>query len=88
MAFGPIGDYTINPGQSYRFDGWSFPDGNGDRGGQYFGAHPYSPWHDGKLVTSEQNKMLGGNGHYYYCFRVTNEGPEFVHYGVQGGGFT
>jgi hypothetical protein len=87
MAFNNIGNFTISPGQSYRLDWWSWSGGNGDQGAQYFSAHPFDPWHDGKLVMSEQNKVLGGDGHYYYGFRVTNEGPQFIHFSVQGGGF-
>jgi hypothetical protein len=84
MAFNGIGFYSISAGQSFRFDGWSWPDG-GDRGAQYFSAHPLDP--NGKLVMSEQNKVQGSDGRTYYGFRVTNEGPNDVHFSVQGGGF-
>ncbi len=84
MAFNGIGYYSIAAGQSYRFDGWSWPDG-ADHGAQYFSAHPLEP--NGKLVITEQNKMRGSDGRTYYGFRVTNEGPNDVHFSVQGGGF-
>jgi hypothetical protein len=83
MAFNGIGYFSIAAGQSYRLDGWSWPDGS-DRGAQYFSAHPLEP--NGKLVITEQNKTLGSDGRTYYGFRVTNEGPNDVHFSVQGGG--
>lgn len=88
MSFNNVGDFTISPGQSFRLDGWRFPAGNGDQGAQYFSAHPFNPWHDGKLVMNDENKLLAGDNHYEYGFRVTNEGPLFVHFSVQGGGFS
>ena len=84
MTFNGIGYYSIKAHESYRFDGWSWADGS-DRGAQYFSAHPLEP--DGTLVITEQNKMRGSDGRTYYGFRVTNEGPNDVHYSVQGGGF-
>jgi hypothetical protein len=84
MAFNGIGYFSIAAGQSFRLDGWSWPDG-GDRGAQYFSAHPLEP--NGKLVMTEQNKTQGSDGRTYYGFRVKNEGPNDVHFSVQGGGF-
>jgi hypothetical protein len=84
MAFNNIGYYSIASGQSYRLDGWSWPDGS-DHGAQYFSAHPLEA--NGKLVMTEQNKMQGSDGRTYYGFRVTNEGPNSIHFSVQGGGF-
>jgi hypothetical protein len=84
LSFNGIGYYSIAAGQSFRFDGWSWPDGS-DHGAQYFSAHPLEP--DGKLVMTEQSKMRGSDGRIYYGFRVTNEGPRDVHFSVQGGGF-
>lgn len=83
MSFNNIGDLTIAAHQSFRSDGWSWPDG-GDRGAQYFSAHPTRT--NGKLVMSEQNKLWGSDTRFYYGFRVTNEGPDEVHFSVQGGG--
>lgn len=85
MAFNNIGDYTIAAGQSFRLDWWSWPDG-GDRGAQYFSAHPTRT--DGRLVMDEQNKLWGSDARYYYGFRITNDGPDDVHFSVQGGGFS
>ena len=84
MAFNGIGFFTIASGQSFRLDGWSWPDG-GDRGAQYFSAHPLTP--NANLVMSEQNKTQGSDGRTYYGFRVTNEGPMDAFFSVQGGGF-
>lgn len=84
MAFNGIGNFSIAAGQSYRLDGWSWPDGS-DHGAQYFSAHPLEA--NGKLVMTEQNKTQGSDGRTYYGFRVTNEGPNDVHFSVQGGGF-
>ena len=85
MSFRVAGG-SIGSGVSFRWDGWSWP-GGPDMGAQYFSAHPFSPWHDGKLVITEQNKMLGGDNHYYYGFRITNEGPQSIQFQVEGGGF-
>ena len=84
MAFNGVGFFTIAAGQSFRLDGWQWP-GGADRGAQYFSAHPLNP--NGKLVMSEQNKLLGGDGRFSYGFRVRNEGPFAVNFNVQGGGF-
>jgi len=84
MAFNGVGFFSIKSGESFRLDGWSWPDG-GDRGAQYFSAHPLEA--NGKLVITEQNKTKGSDGRTYYGFRVTNEGPNDVHFNVQGGGF-
>jgi len=86
MSF-EVGDFSIAANTSFRSDGWSWSDG-GDRGVQIFTASPYSPWHDGKLVSSEFNKVYGGDGRFYYGFRVRNEGPQNVRFHVQGGGVT
>lgn len=85
MAFNNVGFFTIAPGASFRLDGWSWAGGNGDRGAQYVSAHPLNP--NGKLVMSEQNKVLGTNGRFSYGFRVRNEGPFATNFSVQGGGF-
>ena len=85
MAFRVQGG-TINAGTSFRWDGWYWP-GGPDMRAQYFSAHPPNPWHDGKLVISEQNKVLGGNEFYYYGFRITNEGPQSVYFDVEGGDY-
>jgi len=84
MAFNGIGNFSIKAGDSFRLDGWSWPDGS-DHGAQYFSAHPLEA--DGKLVITEQNKTQGSDGRTYYGFRVKNEGPNDVHFSVQGGGF-
>jgi hypothetical protein len=88
VSFNNIGEYTIASGESFRSDGWFWSDGNGDQGAQYFSAHPLEPFRDAKLVISENNKMLGDDNHYYYGFRITNEGPLDARFSVQGGGFT
>ena len=76
---------TIAAGSSFRWDGLSWPDG-GDRGPVYFSAHPLNP--NGKLVISQQNKMLGIDRRFYYGFRITNEGPLAVGFDIEGGGYT
>ena len=86
MSFRVAGG-SISAGTSFRWDGWQWP-GGPDKGAQHFSAHPPNPWHDGKLVVSEQNKTLGGDAHYYYGFRLTNEGPQDVNFEVEGGGYT
>jgi len=80
-----VGGTSIAANTSFRWDGWSWPDG-ADHGVQILTASPFSPWHDGKLVSSEFNKVFGGDGRFYYGFRVTNEGPQSVSFNVQGGG--
>ncbi len=84
MAFRVDGG-SIASGASFRSDWWSWPDG-GDKGVQFFLATPFSPWHDGKLVSSEFNKVMGGDGRFYYGFRITNEGPQDIMFKVEGGG--
>lgn len=84
MAFNNVGLFSLAANASMRLDGWQWPDG-GDRGAQYFSAHPLGP--DAKLVMTEQNKTLGRDGRTSYGFRVTNEGPREVRFSVQGGGF-
>jgi hypothetical protein len=76
---------SIAAGQSFRSDGWSWPDTK-DRGVMFFRATPHSPFHDGTLVSTEYNKTFGGDGKFYYGFRITNEGPQDVQYDVEGGG--
>jgi hypothetical protein len=75
---------TIEPGASFRMDGWQWPNG-ADHGAEYFAAHPSNA--NARLVTSEQNKQLGADGHWYYGFRITNVGTEATVFTVQGGGF-
>ena len=87
MSFNNIGFFTIAAGQSFRIDGWSWSGGNGDQGAQYFSAQPLNP--DAKLVMSEQNKVFDGRtGHFFYGFRVRNEGPLATAFSVQGGGLS
>jgi hypothetical protein len=88
MAFNNIGNFTIAANQSFRFDGWLFPGGNGDQGAQYFSAHPIDPSRDAKLVISDESKVLGSDGKYTYGFRITNLGPLSAHFSVQGGGYS
>jgi uncharacterized protein YchJ len=84
-GFNGVGLFSIQPGASYRLDGWSWTDGS-DQGAQYLSAHPLNP--DARLVMSEQNKTLGTDGRWYYGFRVTNEGPQTALFSAQGGGFS
>ncbi len=76
---------SINPGVTFRWDGWSWPDGS-DRGAQYFSGHPLNP--NGKLVITDENKILGTDRRFSYGFRITNEGPNAVNFDVEGGGYT
>ena len=87
MSFRVTGG-SISAGTSFRWDGWYWSGGNGDHGAQYFSAHPIDPWRDAKLVITQQNKVLGGDGHYYYGFRITNEGPLDANFQVEGGGYS
>jgi hypothetical protein len=87
-GFNNVQFFTIKSGESYRLDGWSWPDGS-DHGAQYFAADPSDEFDS--LWVSEQNKTLGSDGRYYYGFRITNNhvnGGDFVNgFSVQGGGF-
>jgi hypothetical protein len=83
-GFNGVGHYTIGAVESFRIDGWSWPDGS-DQGAIYLSANPLDQ--NSPLIMSEQNKMLGIDNRWYYGFRVTNPGPNPTSFDVQGGGF-
>lgn len=83
MGFRNLGNFTINAGESFRVDFWTWPNGE-DHGAQYFSAHPLGP--DAMLIISEQSKVMDANGEFFYGFRVTNAGPNDVQFTVEGGG--
>lgn len=85
MAFSGVGFFSLAPGTQIRTT-WSFPGGNGDRGAQYFSAHPLTP--SAEIISFDQAKFLGSDGRFRYRFTARNAGGFPVNFNVQGGGFS
>jgi hypothetical protein len=89
MAFGGVGRFSIEPGESIPLDGWRFGAGE-DRGAQYFSANPTAGTAGHVLVMSNENKTRFPDGTVAYGFTVAADAGaprEPIFFDIQGGGF-